>query len=287
MTGIDLSSTTSVRRFPSLQHITSAAGAQIVHSVRPKYPGANMDESSGKRVSAIMAAGLAVVGTTTVTWIINHFLEKASHDEKVLQVLQQQTPNLASLPEGLAKTLVEVRLSIGPDKWETVHTLFSYQVTVTNQSPAATAENISLYVVPPTDVTYIQPPIINTTPKTLATFIQKNVEVVADGVHYTLAYLQPRQSVTYSFVGYSVKSTSDIQLPSADVQARDWRSEYPDLVEILDPGPPAEEETLYEFVSNNFVALVFMALFYFMLFSRHGSYYLNAAWSWTSALLKK
>jgi hypothetical protein len=178
---------------------------------------------------AFGGTALTIATTALITVVITYTATKGMDwffaDEKALQITAPASQNLIAVPNALSGRL-EVSYINGPNDRQPVQSLFGYRITVSNKSQKQTAENVSLYIFPPDNVTLVSTPQVSTNPEALAKIVEKEREPVKNGVHITLAYLQPGQSVTYSYTGLSGQKIEGSSSPSIEVNAKDWKPIY-------------------------------------------------------------
>jgi len=181
----------------------------------------------GWRGFGATAGTIAITALITVfiTYMVTKGMDWYFADEKILQITTPPSQNLIAVPNALSGRL-EVNYVNAPNDKQPVQSLFGYRVTVLNKSQKQAVENISLYIFPPDNVTLVSSPQMSTAPEALAKIIEKEREVVKNGVHIALAYLQPGQSVTYSYTGLSGQRIEGSSSPSVEVNAKDWKSAY-------------------------------------------------------------
>jgi hypothetical protein len=182
------------------------------------------DRTRGFGVNLITVAVTALI-TFLVTYLAGKGLDWYFADEKTLQVTLLPSQNLVAVPNALSGRL-EVSYVNGPNDKQAVQSLFGYRITILNKSRKQTAENITLYIFPPENVTLIEPPQVSTVPEPLANIIESQHVPTKNGMGVTLAYLQSDQSITYSYTGLSKQKIEGPTWPSVEVNAKDWKPVY-------------------------------------------------------------
>jgi hypothetical protein len=221
---------------------------------------------------------LTIAATALISVVITYTATKGMDwyfaDEKALQITTPASQNLVAVPNALSGRL-EVSYVNGPNDKQPVQSLFGYRITVLNKSQKQTAENISLYVFPPDNVTLVSTPQVSTNPEALAKIIEKEREPVKNGFHITLAYLQPGQSVTYSYTGLSGQKIEGSSSPSVEVNAKDWKPIYQKSDDYInDASVRKAQEDLFRQFEILTVAMTILFVISFLMFgwTRRGRY---------------
>jgi hypothetical protein len=145
-----------------------------------------------------------------------------SNDEKVIDVSTSVSSNIASLPEAIGKKL-EIYLSVSSKQKELVRSLFTSEFTVTNNTSQG-IDVFEIHVKAPERITLSPDPALVTIPESLLSTIkwERVPNTKPHQAIYKVDLLNPDQSLTFSFLGYSTEQIDSMPL-DVTVKKLDWR----------------------------------------------------------------
>jgi hypothetical protein len=159
--------------------------------------------------------------TSVISGVVGYGVNEYTRDRKVFEVLTRSSGNLASVPIAASSNL-DIMLQTPKGK-EPIKSLVRYEVRISNRSEQG-ADDFNVFLDTPGSIELVETPTITTVPPELRNaVVTKTTRGPSGNYQLTVNLLNPSQSITVGYLGFSRTEFLTNALPlNVVVSKKDW-----------------------------------------------------------------
>jgi hypothetical protein len=164
---------------------------------------------------------ITAILTSIISGVVGYGVNEYTRDRKVLEVSTHSSGNLASVPIAASSNL-DIMLQT-PNGKEPIKSLVRYEVRISNKSEQG-ADDFNVFLETPSSIELVETPTIATFPPELRNaVVAKTTRGPSENYQTTINLLNPGQSITVGYLGFSrtefITGTAPLNVV---VSKKDW-----------------------------------------------------------------